>query len=172
VTGAPRRSGLQGERGLTLAEVLVALAVIGGALVGLAIVIPVAVHGVQAGQQLSAATFLAEQAIERARSAVWSEHPAIDCLGVSSGDSAPAPTGATCRGATSTQFPDETGGVGGHPSYRRSVRVSSCASDPCAGLTTAEMRRVEVTVAYTPLTSAGVSPTPTTVRLEWLVTRR
>jgi prepilin-type N-terminal cleavage/methylation domain-containing protein len=160
-----------GEHGLTLAEVLVALAVIGSALVGLAVLIPVSAHGVQEGQQRSAASFLAEQTIERARAAVWSANPPTDCLGVSAGDRAPVPAGATCRGATAAQFPDETG-IDGHPGYHRRVRVSSCAPIPCAGLTSDALRRVEVTVAYTPLTNAGVSPTPTTVRLEWLVSRR
>jgi prepilin-type N-terminal cleavage/methylation domain-containing protein len=172
VTRAPRPVFLHDERGVTLAEVLVALAVIGSALVGLAVVIPVSVHGVQAGQQLSTAAFLAEQTIERARAAVWSENPAIDCLGVSTGDRAPVPNGATCHGTISTQFPDETSGIDGQPGYRRRVRIHSCASSLCAGLTTAAMRRVEVIVAYTPLTSAGVSATPTAVQLEWLVTRR
>jgi prepilin-type N-terminal cleavage/methylation domain-containing protein len=160
-----------GERGVTLAEVLVALAVIGTALVGLAVVIPVAAHGVQEGQQRSAAAFLAEQTIERARAAVWSANPPTDCLGVSAGDRAPVPTDATCPGATATPFPDETE-IDGHPGYHRRVRVSHCTPMPCAGLTSDTLRRVEVTVAYTPLTSAGVSPTPTTVRLEWLVSRR
>jgi prepilin-type N-terminal cleavage/methylation domain-containing protein len=159
------------ERGVTLAEVLVALAVIGSALVGLAVVIPVSAYGVREGQQRSTASFLAEQTIERARAAVWSANPATDCLGVSTGDSAPVPTGATCRGATATQFPDETG-IDGQPGYQRRVRVSSCTAVPCGGLTSDTLRRVEVIVAYTPLTGAGVSPIPTTVRLEWLVTRR
>jgi prepilin-type N-terminal cleavage/methylation domain-containing protein len=171
VTPALRPTLRPGERGVTLAEVLVALAVIGSALVGLAVVIPVAFFGVQEGQQRSSASFLAEQTIERARAAVWSANPATDCLGVSTGDSAPVPTGATCQGTTATQFPDETG-IDGQPGYQRRVRVSSCAPMPCAGLTSDTLRRVEVTVAYTPLTSAGVSPTPTTVRLEWLVSRR
>jgi prepilin-type N-terminal cleavage/methylation domain-containing protein len=171
VTRAVRRALRHGERGVTLAEVLVALAVIGSALVGLAVVIPVSAHGVREGQQRSAAAFLAEQMIERARAAVWSANPATDCLGISTGDRAPVPTGATCHGATVTQFPDETG-IDGQPAYHRRVRVSSCASIPCAGLTSDTLRRVEVTVAYTPLTSAGVSPTPTTVRLEWLVSQR
>jgi Tfp pilus assembly protein PilV len=156
---------------MTLAEVLVALAVVSGALVGLAVVIPVSAHGVREGQQRSAASFLAEQTLERARTAIWSANPATDCLGVSTGDSAPVPTGATCQGATATQFADETG-IQGQPGYHRRVRVGSCASIPCAGLTSDTLRRVEVTVGYTPLTSAGVSPAPTTVRLEWLVSRR
>jgi prepilin-type N-terminal cleavage/methylation domain-containing protein len=163
---------LVGEHGLSLPEVLVALAVIGAAVAGLAVVVPVSAQGVQAGHELSTASFLAEQMLERARGAVWSDSPAIDCLGVSAGDVAPVPTGATCHGATSTQFPDEASGISGHPRYRRSVRVVRCVASACAGVVTGGLRRVEVSVTYTPLTSAGVSPTPTTVRLAWLVAQR
>ncbi len=169
-----RRAGarLRGEGGITLPEILVALAITGVALAGLAVVVPVSASGIQQGHQLSTATFLAEQMIERVRAAAWTESPAVDCLGISPGDAAPVPTGATCRGATASVFPDETRGVASHPLYRRSVRISSCAITPCAGVTTTGLRRVAVTVAYTPLTSAGLSPQPTTVRLEWLVSQR
>jgi hypothetical protein len=34
------------------------------------------------------------------------------------------------------------------------------------------MRLVEVTVAYTPLTTGGVSSSPRTVRLAWLVSQK
>jgi len=172
VTPSPSPARLQSESGLTLAEILVALAVTGVALAGLAVAVPVSSYAVQDGHQLSTATFLAEQTIERARAAAWTDSPAVDCLGVSTGDAAPIPTGATCQGAASTRFPDETGGISGYPRYRRSVRVTSCAPTPCAGATTIGLRRVAVTVAYTPPTSAGVSPRPTTVRLEWLVAQK
>jgi len=165
------------ERGLTLAEILVAVAIIGLGLVGLAVVIPVSTYGVQEGNQLSTATFLAEQMIERGRAASWTTTPAVDCLGVSTGNAAPVPTGATCSGATTTQFPDETTagvGVSGYPRYTRTVRVSLCnAAALCAGVNNAGLRRVGVTVTYTPLTaSGGQSPTPKTVYLEWLVSQK
>jgi prepilin-type N-terminal cleavage/methylation domain-containing protein len=163
---------LRGERGSTLVEILVALAVIGVVLAGLAIVVPVSIYGIQEGQQLSAATFLAEQMMERARAAAWSDSPPMDCLGLSTGDTPPVPAGATCHGATSTQFPDETSGISAYPHYRRSVRVFNCAPSACAGATTAAMRRVEVTVAYTPLTSVGISPSAKAVRLDWLVAQK
>ncbi len=110
--------------------------------------------------------------IERTRAATWIADPAVDCLGVSTGDAAPTPTGAACRGATAVTFPDEAGGVGGYPQYRRTVRITSCATAPCAGVTTAGMRLVEVTVAYTPLTTRGVSSSPKPVRLAWLVAQK
>jgi prepilin-type N-terminal cleavage/methylation domain-containing protein len=172
VTASPSPARLRSESGLTLAEILVALAVAGVALAALAVTVPVSSYAVQDGHQLSTATFLAEQTIERARAAAWTDSPAVDCLGVSAGDAAPIPSGATCQGAASTRFPDETGGISGYPRYRRSVRVTSCAPTPCAGATTTGLRRVAVTVAYAPLTSAGVSPRPTTVRLEWLVAQK
>ena len=74
---------LTDERGLTLAEILVALLVIGVGLVGIAVVVPVSSYGVQEGNQLSTATFLAEQMIERTRSVAWTAIPATDCLGLS-----------------------------------------------------------------------------------------
>jgi prepilin-type N-terminal cleavage/methylation domain-containing protein len=163
---------LRSETGVTLVEILVALAVVGIALVGLAIVIPVSTLSVQEGHQTSTATFLAEQMIERARAAAWSDSPPADCLGVSVGDAAPVPSGSTCYGATATQFPDETGGIAGYPYYRRSVRVTSCVASACAGTTSAGLRRVEVVVAYAPLTGSGVSRSVKRVRLEWLVAQK
>ena len=100
-------STILNERGLTLAEILVAVAIIGLGLVGLAVVIPVSSYGLQEGNQLSTATFLAEQMIERARSAQWTQNPAVDCLGIGTA-AAPVPTeivdstntvvSATCNG--------------------------------------------------------------------------
>jgi prepilin-type N-terminal cleavage/methylation domain-containing protein len=171
---------LTNERGLTLAEILVAIAIIGLGLIGLAVVIPVSSYGVQEGNQLSTATFLAEQMIERARAAPWTSTPAVDCLGVSTvATPQPTPTGATCVGAaqpTQTQFPDETTagvGVSGYRQYTRIVRVTDCATTPCAGVTSGSMRLVTVTVTYTPLTSSGGQSTvPKTVRVEWLVAQK
>ena len=159
------------ERGLTLAEILVALAVLGLGLVGLAVVIPVSSYGVQEGNQLSTAAFLAEQMIERTRATTWTGTPATDCLGVSTGDTAPVPTGATCGGATTTQFADEPV-VSGYPAYRRTVRVASCAVTACNGVTSTTLRRVTVTVTYRGLSAAGQAPSDKTVTLEWLVAQK
>jgi prepilin-type N-terminal cleavage/methylation domain-containing protein len=169
--GFRRPAPFADERGLTLAEILVALVIIGLGLVGLAVVIPVSSYGVQEGNQLSTATFLAEQMIERARSVSWTGTPASDCLGVSVGSAAPVPTGATCGGATTTQFPDEAS-VSGYPAYTRIMRVTSCAATPCAGVTHAGMRLVSVTVTYRGLTAAGQSVANKTVTLEWLVAQK
>src|SRR5688572_17148749 len=83
------------ERGLTLAEILVAVAILGIGLVGLAVVVPIASYGVQEGSQLSTATFLAEQRLEQIRNAPWTGTPANDCVGT--GANAPVvPAGVTC----------------------------------------------------------------------------
>jgi len=168
------RAAIGDERGLTLAEIVVAVAIVGVGLVGLAVVIPVSSYGVQEGGQLSTATFLGEQMIERARAAAWSADPALDCLGVSAGDAAPRPSEATCHGAGTTQFPDETRGVPGHAAYERVVRVTGCEVAPgCAGVTGAGLRRVTVTVRYTPLAAGGgLAPSPRAVQLEWLASRK
>jgi prepilin-type N-terminal cleavage/methylation domain-containing protein len=166
-----RPAVLADERGLTLAEILVALAILGLGLVGLAVVIPVSSYGVQEGNQLSTATFLAEQMVERTRAVTWTATPATDCLGVSTANAAPVPTGATCNGAAGTQFPDEPF-VSGYPAYSRTVRVADCAAAPCAGVTNAGLRLVTVTVTYRGLSAAGAAASDNTVAIQWLVARR
>ena len=186
------RTMLGNERGLTLAEILVAVAIIGLGLVGLAVVIPVSSYGVQEGNQLSTATFLAEQMIERARAAAWTYDPTtpVDCLGISAANAAPVPTSvvdtsvnppvgtvaATCNGAAATQFADEAN-VTGYTQYSRQVRVTDCFTASCAGVAAGTvpsrmMRRVGVTVTYRPISASGGSPTTKTVYLEWLVTQK
>jgi type IV pilus assembly protein PilV len=163
---------LTDERGLTLAEILVALLVIGVGMVGIAVVVPVSTYGVQEGNQLSTATFLAEQMIERTRSVTWTAVPATDCLGLSAGNAAPTPSGATCNGGTTTQFPDEAS-VNGYPAYQRTVRVEGCTVvAPCAGIAHAAARQVTVTVTYRGLSAAGQAASDKTVRLQWLVAQK
>ena len=157
------------QRGLTLAEILVATAIIGIGLVGLAVVIPVASYGVQEGNQMSTATFLAEQRIEQVRNANWTNAANGDCIGVGA---PPTPSGGnTCAGATATQFPNETP-VAGFTGYNRTVSVTDCGATACAGVTNSTMRLVTVRVTYRPLTGSGVSPTTKAVTVDWLVSRK
>jgi prepilin-type N-terminal cleavage/methylation domain-containing protein len=157
------------ESGLTLVEILVALVVISVGLVGIAVIVPVSSEAIQHGGQLSRATFLAEQTIEQARMATWT--PAVDCLGVSTGSTPPAPTGPGCHGSKASRFPDEPA-VGGDPTYRRILRVVDCSSVPCAGVTDAALRLVTVVVTYRTPGVAGEPTTDKAVTLEWLVSRR
>lgn len=168
------------DRGMTLVEVLVATAVIGIGLVGLAVVIPVSTWGVHEANALSTATFLAEQRIEEVRSATWTILPSpIDCLGAAS---ATAPTSSTCTrtqptpclaGTPCTTYPDETS-VPGFPDHSRTVRITDCGTTPCAGVTHAGMRLVRVTVAYRPLAGAGGTQpgTDRSASLELIVSRQ
>lgn len=166
---------IHNERGLTLAEILVATAVIGVGLIGLAVVVPISTYGVQEGNQLSTATFLAEQGIERVRSAAWTAAPANDCVGISATPAA-APAG-TCNGVTIITFPDEPA-VAGFPGYSRRTRVTDCGAvaGGCGAapfnIEHAGLRLVEVTVTYSPLTAAGVAAGTKAATVQWLVAQR
>jgi prepilin-type N-terminal cleavage/methylation domain-containing protein len=170
------------ERGMTLAEILVATVIIGVGIVGLAVVIPLSSYGVHEGNALSTATFLAEQRMEEIRNAAWTAIPAPgnDCLGV--GPTA-APTSTTCTriqptgcnsGVSCTTYPDEAS-VTGYAPYSRNVRVVDCnVGLGCAGVTNANMRLVRVTVTYTPISGVGGAPAGATKSavLEMIVSRR
>jgi Tfp pilus assembly protein PilV len=167
------------ERGLTLAEVLVAAGIIGVGLIALLAVVPVSFYGVQQGKQMSTATFLAEQRMEDVRNAAWTTTPSPnDCLGV--GPTA-APTSTTCTratptacasGAVCTTFDDEPN-VAGYTGYSRTVRITDCGVTACAGVTNAGMRLATVTVTYTPLTGkGGISTTTQSVTINMLIARR
>ena len=166
---------INNERGITLAEILIALFLIGVGLVGLMIVVPVAASGVQSGNHASAATYLAQQRIEQARNARWAVAPAIDCLGASNPvTTAPVPTGATCNGSTAATFQDEAKGtIAGFTDFARTTRITACTGGAEGdGINNPALRLVTVTVAYRPVTSVGVGATDATVILNWLVAQR
>lgn len=172
-------SMIRNERGLTLAEILAAVFIIGIGLIGLAVVVPISTFGVQEGNQLSTATFLAEEKLEQVRNAAWTSAPANDCLGASASASAAptVPTGSTCGGvAGATTFADETNAPG-FSGYSRTVRITSCASTCGTGtysITNANIRLVAVTVTYTPSTpvGAGASTATKSVTLNLLISKR
>lgn len=170
------------QRGFTVAEVLIAAVVVTIALVALANVVPLASYGVREGNQLSTANFLADQRLEQVKGLPWVSTPANDCLGVSTGNAAPAvPGGASCKlGGTTVsggnalpwEADEAAGSIAGFPGYSRAVRVTDCAVAACAGIADARMRRVTVTVTYTPLAAAGVAATPKSAQAEMIVSRR
>jgi prepilin-type N-terminal cleavage/methylation domain-containing protein len=146
------------QRGMTIAEIMIAIAIIGIGLVALSSAIPIAAYGIQEGSQLSTATFLANQRIEQVRNSVWQASPALDKLGVSASSTA-APVG---DGGVTT-FPDETPVPAPYTNYTRTVRVADCAVAPgCSGVVDAGLRQVTVTVSYRPMTGQGVSAAGTT----------
>src|SRR5262249_17826946 len=109
------------QRGATLAEVLVAVAIIGVALTALASAVPLANYAIQEGHQLSAATFLATQRLEEVRRARWIARPSTDDLGVSS------PTTAPPQRDGVTTFGDEDRLPAPFAGYARQVRILDCA---------------------------------------------
>lgn len=167
-----RRSRLFDERGITVAEVLIAAAILGLGLAALMGVVPVASYAIQDGNQTSTATFLAQQRLEQVRNAGWTA--AEDCLGLSAGSSAPAPSPSGSCGATAVTFPDEAA-VPGFTQYARTVRIDECDAAhqaKCGTINNPALRRVEVTVSYRPISAAGGSNANTSVTLEWLVAQR
>jgi type II secretory pathway pseudopilin PulG len=161
---------LRDERGLTLAEVLVAAAVLALGLAALMSVVPVASFGVQDGNQTTTATFLAQQRLEQVRNAAWDA--TTDCVGLSpNATSPPAPSPAGTCGATAVTYQDEAA-VTDFAQYARTVRITDCGVTPCGAVTSSAMRLVTVTVTYRPLSAAGGSSSNTTVALEWLIAQR
>lgn len=143
---------------MTVAEILIAIVIIGIGLVALSSAIPLAAYGIQEGNQLSTATFLANQRLEQARNAQWIAAPAVDKLGVSASSTA-APVG---DGGVTT-FPDENPVLAPYTGYNRTVRITDCGLAPgCSGIVGAGLRQVTVTVSYRPMTGFGVAPVTTT----------
>ena len=163
-------ASLRNDRGITLAEVLIAAAILSIGLAALMAVVPVASYAVQDGNQTSAATFLAQQRLEQVRNAAWTA--LSDCIGLSPNTtSPPAPSPAGTCGATAVTYPDEAT-VSGFAQYARTVRITDCGVTPCEAVTSSAMRLVRVTVTYRPLSAAGGSNSNTSVILEWLVAQR
>ena len=169
-----RLTRLSNERGITVAEVLVAAAILSLGLAALMSVVPVASYGVQDGNQTSTATFLAQQRLEQVRNATWTA--TIDCVGLSANaTSAPSPFPVGSCVGTPVTFPDEAT-LPGFAQYARSVRISDCGlaanAVVCGTITSSAARLVTVTVTYRPISAAGASNANTSVTLEWLVAQR
>ena len=109
---------------MTLAEVLLALAVLSVGLVALMSLLPLAGFGIHEGAHRSGAAFLATQRLEQIRLAVGS-------------------------GASAIAFADEASLTPPHGAFGRAVRVRDCELAPgCSGITTPGVRQVTVTVTY------------------------
>lgn len=127
------RSLLVQEHGLTLAEVLSALAVLSIGLVALISLLPLAGFGVHEGAHRSGATFLATQRLEQIRLAVGS-------------------------GASVIAFADEASLAPPHGAFGRAVRVRDCELAPgCSGITTPGIRQVTITVTYPAAAGQGAA---------------
>lgn len=128
------------ERGLTLAEVLPALALLSVGLVAMISLLPPAGSGIHEGEHRSRATFLASERLDQIRHAVGRSEPDSDPL----------------RDAASS-FPDEPGLAAPHGAFSRSVRILDCGlSGGCSGVRSPGLRQISVTVGY-PGAPAGVA---------------
>jgi prepilin-type N-terminal cleavage/methylation domain-containing protein len=162
-----------GERGMTLAEVLVALPIITIGLLALLSTIPLSTYAIQEGSQTSTATFLANQRLDQVRNAQWMATcpPTPDRLGVSASSTA-APT----DGGGVITFADENPIAAPYAAYSRQVRITDSvpSTTVCNGTGaitgTYGIRTVTVTVTYRPLsatgTNAGSSSRAVTVNMQ------
>ena len=150
-----------------LAEVLAAVAVVAIGLSALASAIPVASAAVSEGARLSTATFLAGARLEEIRAAVWSATPPVDRVGLSGSPVAPPQSGGATTFADELALPAPYGG------YSRQVRILDCGLPPgCGAVVSARLRQVTVTVAYRPVTAAGLAALDTSISVTTLVSQR
>ena len=139
----------RGTTGFTLVEILIAAAVIGLGLVGVAAGFLHAVGGLEAGRQQTTAAFLAEQRIEQLKAGALNNFLNV----------------------TTATYPSEAyGSISNNgnpmPSYRRTVSIVEAPG----GL--ADTKLVEVTVFYRPVVGFGVLAAERQVRLSALLTDR
>jgi prepilin-type N-terminal cleavage/methylation domain-containing protein len=144
---ANRSTPARGQAGFTLAEILVACAIISLGLVAVAMGFGVGVDGVEAGRQESTAVFLAEQRIEQAK------------------DLAMRQTGLAQLVVGNLPASEAYGSIAGAPGYRR----TSVITDNPTGL---QGKRVDVTVFYRPVTGRGVLSTERLVSLSIFLASR
>ncbi|HEX7787619.1 MAG TPA: prepilin-type N-terminal cleavage/methylation domain-containing protein [Methylomirabilota bacterium] len=136
------------QAGFTLAEIMVACAVISVGLVAVATGFGLGVDGVEAGRQQSTAVFLAEQRIEQAKELALRQ------------------TGLVQLNTTNLPPTEGYGTIAGAPPrYRRTTTITS---NP-GGLQGA---RVDVTVFYRPVTGRGVLTTERSVSLSIFLASR
>ena len=137
-----------GQSGFTLAEIMVACAIIAVGLIAVSTGFGFGVDGVEAGRQQSTAVFLAEQRMEQAKE-LAARQPNLGDL-------------------TTTNLPatEAYGSIAGAPStYRRTTTITL---NP-GGTTGA---RVDVSVFYRPVTGRGVLTTERVVSLSIFLANR
>jgi len=138
----------RGPAGFTLAEILVACAIISLGLVAVATGFGFGVDGVEAGRQQSTAVYLAEQRIEQAKELAMRQ------------------TGLVQLTVANLPATEAYGTIAGAPpGYRRTTTITA---NPGA----VPGARVDVTVFYRPVTGRGVLTTERSVSLSIFLANR
>ena len=163
------------HRGMTVAEVVIALSIITVGLLGLMAAIPLSSSHITESSLKTSAAFIAQQRLEQIKNAQWTA--ATDGLG----------GGNSSGGAEVVLWPDEaynsiTINNVNYPLHRRQVRIRDCnvaqaasqinpPSNNCPA--SATIRQVTTTVFFRPVTGPGtLSATESFVQVTTLITRR
>jgi prepilin-type N-terminal cleavage/methylation domain-containing protein len=135
--------------GFTLVEVLVAVAIIGFALVAIAMGFGIATSGVEAGRQQTMATMLAEQRVEVLRSQVLANFadPQV------------------AAGTTQEAY----GSIPNAASYRRQTIIADVDPDADGVV---DLKRIQIDVFYRSIVDPNAVPTERQVSLVNIVSRR
>ena len=142
-----RLQSRRGQAGFTLAEILVACAIISMGLVAVATGFGFGVDGVEAGRQQSMAVFLAEQRIEQAKELAMRQ------------------TGLVQLTSTNLPATEAYGSISGASSYRRTTTITNTPGGVVGA-------RVDVSVFYRPVTGRGVLATERSVALSIFLASR
>lgn len=156
------------QRGMTMAELLIALILTTIGLLGLAQVIQGSATLINQSNVKTKAVFLAQQRVEQVKNRVWwVGPPAQDTLGVS-------PNATTAP----SSFPDEAyGSITGYSNHRRTVRIIDCGVAPGCGnpaIQSASLRQVTVSVFFRPFVPEGTTSAPSeeSTQVTTLIARR
>ena len=134
---------LTDERGLTLVDVLFAVALISLGLIGILSAFPTGIAGVETGRQESMAAFLAEQMVEQVKNDALTNFAGVL--------------------TTNANYNQNYNTIPNAANYRRVVTVTNLSPD---------IKQIQVSVFYRPVISSGVSTTEREVRVFTLVARR
>jgi prepilin-type N-terminal cleavage/methylation domain-containing protein len=146
--------GNLGKGGFTLAEIMVACAIISVGLVAVATGFGFGVDGVEAGRQQSTAVFLAEQRIEQAKELAMRQ------------------TGLVQLTVANLPATEAYGSItGAPPSYRRTTTITTYVAGAPVG-STFDGKQVDVVVFYRPVTGRGVLATERSVSLSIFLAAR
>ena len=144
VVAQARKRRIRGAGGFTLAEVLVATAVMTIGLVAIGMGFQYATSGVATGRGETTAVFLAEQRVEQLKAQAVANFSAAAL--------AAGTTTEYCTSTTACQGAAVTG-----PSYRRITTIADIANAGVTGCPVAPLscKEIRVQVMYRPVTSSG-----------------